>query len=108
MLALVYPLPSRLTVLDAASGRVRADIATCGDADDLFFDDKSRRIYVSCGSGAIDVVQTQPTYASVGLVATRAGARTSLFVPEIDRLFVAVRAGSLGGDAAILVYRPQP
>jgi hypothetical protein len=34
----------------------------------------------------------------------------ALFVPELDRLFVAARAGllGLGSDAAILVFRPQP
>jgi hypothetical protein len=30
-----------------------------------------------------------------------------LFVPELDRLFVAERAGSLGPDAAIRIYRPS-
>lgn len=33
--------------------------------------------------------------------------RTSLFVPELDRLFVAVRA-TFGGPAAIWVFRPTP
>ena len=39
----------------------------------------------------------------------RIRARTSLFVPELDRLFVAARASffGLGSDAAILVFRPQ-
>jgi hypothetical protein len=35
------------------------------------------------------------------------GARTSLFVPEFDRLFVAARATATS-DAGILVYRPSP
>jgi hypothetical protein len=35
------------------------------------------------------------------------GARTSLFVPEIDRLLVAVRASS-GEPAAIWIFRPMP
>jgi hypothetical protein len=36
------------------------------------------------------------------------GARTSLFVPDLDRLFVAARAGffGIGSDAAILVVHP--
>ena len=41
-------------------------------------------------------------------VRTRSGARTSLFVPELDRLFVAARAGLLGTDAVLLVFRPAP
>jgi hypothetical protein len=33
---------------------------------------------------------------------------TSLFVPETDRLFLAVRAGLLGSGASIQIYRPTP
>jgi hypothetical protein len=40
-------------------------------------------------------------------VKTASGARTSLFVPTLDRLFVAERAGLLGSTAAILVLRPE-
>jgi hypothetical protein len=40
-------------------------------------------------------------------VKTSSGARTSLFVPELDRLFVAARAGVSGSHAAILVLRPE-
>jgi hypothetical protein len=35
------------------------------------------------------------------------GARTSLFIPALDRPFVAARASS-GQDAALLIYRPSP
>ena len=46
-------------------------------------------------------------YRNIGLIPTSSGARTSLFVPELDRLFVARRAGMLGGSGAeILVFRP--
>jgi hypothetical protein len=106
-LASVYRLPPRLAILEAASGATRADIATCGDVDDVFFDPKRERIYVSCGDGAVDVIQTRPIAASIGRIPTRPGARTSLFAPELDRLFVAARAAS-SREAAILVYRPQP
>ena len=90
-------------------GRNGTRIETCGDADDVFFDGKRDRIYVSCGDGAVDVVQLSPTGAQPAeRVATSSGARTSLFVPQLDRLFVAARAGWLGSRAAILVYRPSP
>ena len=45
--------------------------------------------------------------ARLGRVATRSGGRTSLFVPELDRLFVAERAGILGAAAQIAVLKPQ-
>ena len=107
-IGVVYRVPARLVALEAASGTAKADLPTCDDADDLFFDDKRNRIYVSCGSGAIDVFeQAGGKYVASAHIETRPGARTSLFVPALDRLFVAARAGS-GGQSAILVYRPAP
>jgi hypothetical protein len=110
LLAVVFRNPARLVLLDAASGAVKASIKTCGDADDVFFDSKRRRLYVSCGEGSVDVLQQDANgYRSMGKIETASGARTSLFVPELDRLFVAARAGffGLGSDAAILVFRPE-
>ena len=107
--AVVYRLPSRLAVLDAGTGQVRQDLPACGDADDVFFDAKRHRLYVSCGTGKVDVLQAGPGgYRAVASAGTRLGARTSLFVPELDRLFVAARAGLVGLEAAILVFRLQP
>jgi len=111
VLAVVFRSPARLVLLDAQSGAVQANLPTCGDADDVFFDDRRKRIYVSCGEGSVDVLQQEATgYRSLARIKTASGARTSLFVPELDRLFVAARAGffGLGSDAAILEFRPQP
>ena len=108
-LATVFRSPARLVLLDTASGAVRASLATCGDADDVFFDAQRQRIYVSCGAGSIDVLQGEAGgYRQLSSVKTSTGARTSLFVPELDRLFVAARKGYLGLDAgaAVLVFRP--
>jgi DNA-binding beta-propeller fold protein YncE len=106
-LAVVYRKPSRLAVFDTRTGSVVAHLPTCGDADDVFFDAERRRLYVTCGEGAVDVVQQQAdTYRELGRVPTIAGARTSLFVPSLDRLFVAVRA--TGSErAALWVFRPS-
>ena len=107
--ATVFRHPSGLVLLDTKTGTVTQQLDTCGDADDVFFDPKRRRIYVSCGAGAVDVFQGETAgYRSVTRVDTSSGARTSLFVPELDRLYVAARAGLLGSDAAILVFRPLP
>jgi len=108
-LVVVYRSPPRLAVVDASSGAAREDLPACADADDTFFDDERHRIYVSCGSGEIDVFEQHgPGYRETGHVATRPGARTSLFVPALDRLFVAARANSTGSDATLLVFRPIP
>jgi YVTN family beta-propeller protein len=104
-IAVVYRLPARLLVLDAGSGAVLSDRATCGDSDDVFFDPKRKRLYVSCGGGSIDVFEAEGADKPLARIDTRAGARTSFYSPELDRLFVAARAGA-GREAAILVYRP--
>jgi hypothetical protein len=66
---------------------------TCGDSDDLFVDSKRHRVYVVCGEGSIDVFAYEAAgYRALGRVATSAGTRTALFVPELDRLYLAVRA----------------
>ena len=108
-LAAVFRHPARLVLLDTKTGAVTQQLDVCGDADDVFFDTKRRRIYVSCGAGAVDVLQGEAAgYRLLARVDTSSGARTSLFVPELDRLYVAARAGPLGSDAAILVFRPLP
>lgn len=106
-LAVVFRQPAKLVVLDAASGAVLATVDACGDADDVFADDKRRRLYVSCGEGFIDVFAAGPSYARLAHLPTSPGARTALFVPELDRLYLAVRG--TGREApAIWAYRPTP
>jgi DNA-binding beta-propeller fold protein YncE len=85
-------IPSKLVVLNTDPGDVVAKIDISGDADDVFYDSKRRRIYVICGAGNIDIVeQTDPnSYKALTKVDTANGARTGLFVPERDTLFVAV------------------
>jgi DNA-binding beta-propeller fold protein YncE len=85
-------LPSRLVVLNTDSGDVVAKINISGDSDDVFYDSKRHRIYAICGAGKIDIIeQTDPkTYKAFTKVDTANGARTGLFVPERDTLFVAV------------------
>ena len=100
--------PSTLGVFSARDGTPVANVESCGDADDVFVDAKRHRVYMSCGSGALDVFDTEKAaYRRIARIPTVSGARTSLFVPEMDRLFLAVRA-SAGAPAAIWVYRATP
>ena len=104
---IAYRLPSRLVISEADTGRVRQDLALCGDSDDLFLDRVRGRIYVSCGGGELAVYTlTQTGYLPTARIKTRMGARTSLFAPQLDRLYVAARADN-GEPAAILVFRPR-
>jgi DNA-binding beta-propeller fold protein YncE len=102
----VFRSPPSLVALSSQDGHVAAKIETCGDADDVFVDRKRHRVYVSCGEGVVDVLEPgEAGYRRLARVPTVSGARTSLFVPELDRLFVAVRATS-HEPAAIWVFRP--
>ena len=102
----VFRSPPILMALSSQDGQIVAKVETCKDADDVFVDAKRGRIYVSCGEGVVDVLdQREAEYRHVARVPTVSGARTSLFVTELDRLFVAVRARSKE-PAAIWVFRP--
>jgi hypothetical protein len=104
----VFRGPAKLVAFDAKSGARIASLDSCSDADDLFVDSKRERIYVSCGAGVIDVWGRRGSvYAKLTDVLTVAGARTSLFVPELDRLYVAVRA-TASERAALWVFRALP
>jgi YVTN family beta-propeller protein len=99
--------PPKLIVFAEDGSRI-AKSDTCGDSDDLFVDAKRKRVYVSCGAGSIDVFAEQDgTYRRLGRIATISGARTSLFVPDLDLFLLAVRATSTE-PASIWVFKPQP
>jgi len=102
----VFRHPARVGVFATQDGRLLNSFATCGDSDDVFLDTRRDRLYVICGEGFIDTfAQNEHQFRRVAHLATEGGARTGLFVPEIDRLYVAVRAG-LGRPASIWVLRP--
>jgi hypothetical protein len=99
--------PATIAAFAVSDGSLAGSVESCGDADDLFVDVKRRRIYSSCGEGFLDVFESHGgRYVRMEHIATAAGARTSLFVPELDRLFLAVRA-TWTGPAAIWVFRPS-
>jgi YVTN family beta-propeller protein len=104
----IFRAPAELGVFSMTGGKLIATAETCGDADDLFIDAKRGRVYVSCGAGSVDVFEAkEATYRRIARIPTVSGARTSLFVPELDRLLVAVRS-SMAEPAAIWVFRPIP
>jgi YVTN family beta-propeller protein len=107
IIAVVFRGPARFVRIVQGSGHEVSRDNVCGDADDVFFDARRQRYYISCGAGMIEVFQMAGMEArALAPVATANGARTSLFMPELDRLFVAVRAGLLVSDASIRVMRP--
>jgi DNA-binding beta-propeller fold protein YncE len=101
-------LPSKLIVLDTDSGGIVAKIDISGDPDDVFYDSKRHRIYAICGAGKINIIEQADasSYKVSANIDTAAGARTGLFVPERDMLFVAIpHRGSQ--KAEIRAYRVE-
>jgi DNA-binding beta-propeller fold protein YncE len=98
-------IPAKLVVLDTSSGRIVASLATIGDSDDIFYDARRRVVYVIAGGGAVDVFRQRDAdhYEPDGRITTAPGARTGLFVPALNRLFVAVPHRG-PQSARILVY----
>jgi DNA-binding beta-propeller fold protein YncE len=101
--------PAKLVVFDTETGKVVADLDSAADADDIFYDNSRRRIYVSGGDGFVSIFQQVDSdhYNPVTKIATASGARTSLFVAELNRLYVAVPHRD-GQKAEVRAYEAQP
>ncbi len=85
-------LPAKIVVLNSDSGAVVTSFKIGGDVDDVFYDVVRHRLYAICGEGSIDVIDQidRDTYTRSAGIPTPSGARTGLFVPELNSLFVAV------------------
>ncbi len=84
--------PAKVLIYDTATGELIGSADIVGDTDDLFYDAARKRLYVSGGEGFLDVLQEQDAthFTRLAHIPTAAGARTSLFVPELKRLYLAV------------------
>lgn len=83
--------PAVALVYDITSGKQVASFPIVGDTDDLFHDSSRQRLYVTGGDGFVDVFSTEAgKYERLAHIGTAAGARTSLFVKQQNRLYVAV------------------
>jgi len=103
----VFRHPARVGIFQKQDGRLLQALDTCDDSDDVFADARRGRLYVTCGAGFVEIFAHEGSaYHSVGKLATASGARTSLFVPELDRLYLAVRA-QRNEPATIWVLRPE-
>jgi len=98
--------PSKLLVLDTESGNIISSIDIDGDTDDVFYNPSAKEIYVSCGSGYVDVINQIDAnhYTANGTMKTNSGARTSLFISQLHQLIIAAPART-GGSAQLMIYR---
>jgi hypothetical protein len=104
--------PARMTALDTSSGHVVAELPCAQDADDLYYDDARKRIYVFGGEGYISVFQQKDAdhYALEAKIPSSLGARTAGYFGKgkkgFDRLYVAVPARADHG-AEVWIYTVQ-
>ena len=84
--------PAKVLVYDIASGKATGAFDIVGDTDDLFYDAARKRVYVSGGEGFLDAIEEQSAnhFVRIAHLSTAAGARTSLFVAEANRFYLAV------------------
>src|SRR5262245_28919901 len=104
----IFRHPAQLAAFDVRTGQRVGTGDVCGDADDVFVDSKRHRVYVICGEGYADSLDSSGiTYARQGRIATSRGSRTGLFIPELDRLVIAIRSSG-AEPAAVWILRPGP
>jgi DNA-binding beta-propeller fold protein YncE len=105
LLFLACRTPGTVIALDAATGKEIASLPTAGGADDLFYDLALGRVYVISGIGEVDAYQVDEArnLHALGVLHTAAGAKTAVFVPAQNLLYVAVPGTGLTA-AEIRVY----
>jgi hypothetical protein len=98
--------PARLLVFDMAAGRFIAGMQVAEDPGSVSYDATRKRVYVSGDAEVTVLEQTDADhYRIIQRLKTAPDARTSLFVPELNQLLVAVPHH--GGDRAeIRIYAP--
>lgn len=106
-LFVVFRQPAELVVFNADSGEALVKLRCAEDADGIHYDAPRQRIYVSGGRGVLSVIEqaNQDYYRLLAEVPVPPGARSSLFVPELNRLYLAVPSDGRG--AAIHAYDVQ-
>ena len=112
--------PPMLFVFDIDTGKVIASLPCAVNSDDMGYDPVRKRIYIT-GDGSASVIKQQDAdhYVSVAEVPTGYRARTSIFVPELNRLYLGVaskgkrEAGKLAvpeprSKVEVRIYQAQP
>ena len=99
---------SKLVVIDSDSGNVRASVPCVGMVDDIAYDAKLKRIYLS-GDQFVEVFKQDDAdhYTSLGTIASGFRAKTAIFVPELNRYFLAVPRHDKR-EAEVRVYETSP
>lgn len=84
--------PATIIVFDTKSGKEVTRLAAPSDMDDIFYEPAAKEIYCTGGEGSVYEFSQVNTdnYSLKGKTSTSQGARTSLLIPELNLLCVAV------------------
>jgi hypothetical protein len=102
--------PPLLFVFNTDNGKVVTSFPCVGVNDDMTFDRARKRIYVT-GDGATSVFAQRDAdhYEHISDVPTAYRAKTSLFVSELNRLYIAASGGDKAdAEVAIQIYQVMP
>jgi hypothetical protein len=99
-----------VVVVDSETGKEVTSVAIPEDIDDLFYDAKNKRLYASCGAGALAVIQQHDAdhYETLETIPTVKMARTCFFDSARERLYLIVPRQEGEEGPTIRVYRPRP
>ncbi len=102
--------PPTFFVFDTDTGKVVAKLPCAAQNDDMWMDVPRKRIYVTGTETTTVFEQTDADhYTHVAEVPTGFRARTSILVPELNRLYIAVSGkGKLDAKLALQIYEIQP
>ena len=102
--------PPKLFVYNTDTGKVVTNLPCVGVNDDMTFDTKRKRIYIT-GDGLTSVFAQRDAdhYEHIVEVPTGFRAKTSLYVPELNRLYINVSGGDKAdAQVALQIYQVQP
>ena len=98
--------PSKIVAISADSGNTIDAADLIGDVDDLYFDNRSKKIYASGGGGAMNVFTfNNSKVMAISNIPTKKGARTSLLISSLHLFVLAERANST--PAQLQVFTTQ-
>ncbi|MFL5342843.1 MAG: YncE family protein [Gemmataceae bacterium] len=98
-----------LVVMDTETGKELSSAPLAEGVDDIFLDTGRKRLYASCGEGFIVVLkQTDADHVEVAeRIATVKGAKTSLWVPQTGKLYLAVPRQEGKDGPEVRVYQAK-
>jgi DNA-binding beta-propeller fold protein YncE len=102
--------PAEFIAYDADTGKVVTMLPTAEMNDDMWFDAARKRFYVT-GTETTAVMEQRDAdhYSRLTDVSTGYRAKTSIYVPELNRLYIAVSGkGNPNPKMALQVYDVQP